>query len=131
LPTLVPVPVAIAGVVSLVRDRAVRPLGWKIVATVLAFFVLGGTSYYALPVVVFALAAGSIPLDRRLTPRRLRIRGSRLRRSRPRRPAEPATGAAVVHGPRLASLRTPVERPADSTATTPPARAESARRRSQ
>jgi 4-amino-4-deoxy-L-arabinose transferase-like glycosyltransferase len=69
----VAVPVAIAGVVSLVRDRAVRPLGWTIVGTALAYFVLGGKSYYALPVVVFALAAGSIPLERWLTPRRLWI----------------------------------------------------------
>src|SRR5579862_8257187 len=69
--TLVAVPVAIAGVVSLVRDRALRPLGWTIVGTVLAYLVLGGKSYYALPVVVFALAAGSIRLDRWLTPRRL------------------------------------------------------------
>jgi len=68
---LVAVPVAVAGVVSLVRDRSLRPLGWTIVATVLAYFVLGGKSYYALPVVVFALAAGSIPLDRWLTRRRL------------------------------------------------------------
>ena len=66
-------PVAIAGVVSLVRDRRLRPLGWTVVATVLAYFVLGGKSYYALPVVVFALAAGSIPLDRWLTRRRLTI----------------------------------------------------------
>jgi 4-amino-4-deoxy-L-arabinose transferase-like glycosyltransferase len=74
--TLVAVPVAIAGVVSLVRDRASRPLGWTIVGTVLAYFVLGGKSYYALPVVVFALAAGSLSLDRRLTPRRLWIAGA-------------------------------------------------------
>jgi hypothetical protein len=67
------VPVAIAGVVSLVRDRALRPLGWTVVGTALAYFVLGGKSYYALPVVAFALAAGSIPLDRWLTPRRLWI----------------------------------------------------------
>jgi hypothetical protein len=69
----VAVPVAIAGVVSLVRDRALRPLGWTVVGTVLAYLVLGGKSYYALPVVVFALAAGSIPLDRWLTPSRLWI----------------------------------------------------------
>jgi len=69
--TLVAVPVAIAGVLSLVRDRALRPLGWTIAGTVVAYFVLGGKSYYALPVVVFALVAGSIPLDRWLTPRRL------------------------------------------------------------
>jgi 4-amino-4-deoxy-L-arabinose transferase-like glycosyltransferase len=71
--TVVAVPVAIAGVVSLVKDRRLRPLGWTVVATVLAYFVLGGKSYYALPVVVFALAAGSIPLDRWLTRRRLAI----------------------------------------------------------
>jgi hypothetical protein len=69
--TAVAVPVAVAGVVSLVRNRALRPLGWTVVGTVLAYFVLGGKSYYALPVVLFALAAGSLPLDRWLTPRRL------------------------------------------------------------
>ena len=71
--TLVAFPVAVAGVVSLVRDRALRPLGWTVVATALAYFVLGGKSYYALPVVVFALAAGAIPLDRWLTTRRLAL----------------------------------------------------------
>ena len=71
--TIVAVPVAIAGVVSLVRDRRLRPLGWTVAGSVLAYFVLGGKSYYALPVVVFALAAGSIPLDRWLTPRRLGV----------------------------------------------------------
>ena len=69
----VAIPVAVAGVLSLVRDRAVRPLGWAVVGTVVAYFVLGGKSYYALPVMLFALAAGSLPLDRRLTPRRLWI----------------------------------------------------------
>jgi Dolichyl-phosphate-mannose-protein mannosyltransferase len=71
----VAVPVAVAGVVWLVRDRALRPLGWTVVGTVLAYFVLGGKSYYALPVLVFALAAGSIPLDRWLTRRRLWVAG--------------------------------------------------------
>ena len=73
--TVVALPVAIAGVVSLVRDRVLRPLGWTVVGTVVAYFVLGGKSYYALPVVVFALAAGSIPLERWLTRRRLAIAG--------------------------------------------------------
>jgi len=72
----VAVPVALAGVVSLVRDRALRPLGWTIVGTVLAYFLLGGKSYYALPVVIFALAAGSVPLDRWLTSRRFLIAGA-------------------------------------------------------
>jgi 4-amino-4-deoxy-L-arabinose transferase-like glycosyltransferase len=67
----VAVPVAITGVMSLIRDRSLRPLGWTVVGTVVAYFVLGGKSYYALPVVVFALAAGALPLNRWLTPRRV------------------------------------------------------------
>src|SRR5712691_7973367 len=70
------VPVAVAGVRSLVRDRALRPFGWTIVGTVVAYFALGGKSYYALPVLVFALAAGSIPLDRWATRRRLQVAGA-------------------------------------------------------
>ena len=86
------------GVVSLVRDRALRPLGWTVVGTVVAYFVLGGKSYYALPVVVFALAAGAIPLDRWATRRASPDRRRRVRRGRPRRPADPAAGAAAAHG---------------------------------
>ena len=71
--TAVAFPVAVAGVVSLIRDRAVRPLGWTVVGTVVAYFVLGGKSYYALPVLLFALAAGAIPLDRWATRRRLEL----------------------------------------------------------
>jgi hypothetical protein len=74
--TLVAFPVAVAGVVSLVRNPAVRPLGWTVVGTVLAYFVLGGKSYYALPVLLFALAAGAIPLDRWATRRRLLLAGA-------------------------------------------------------
>jgi hypothetical protein len=69
-------PVAVAGVVSLVRDRALRPLGWTVVGTVGAYFVLGGKSYYALPVLLFALAAGAIPLDHWVTRRRLLVAGA-------------------------------------------------------
>jgi hypothetical protein len=71
--TGVAVPVAVAGILSLVRNRALRPLGWTVVGTAVAYFVLGGKSYYALPVLLFALAAGAIPLDRWATRRRLRI----------------------------------------------------------
>ena len=74
--TAVAFPVAVAGVVSLVRDRALRPLGWTVVGTVVAYFVLGGKSYYALPVMLFALAAGAIPLERWATRRRLRVAGA-------------------------------------------------------
>ena len=73
--TAVAFPVAVAGVLSLVRDRALRPLGWTVVGTVVAYLVLGGKSYYALPVVLFALAAGAIPLDRWLTRRRFWLAG--------------------------------------------------------
>ena len=72
----VALPVAVAGAVSLIRDRALRPLGWTVVGTVVAYFVLGGKSYYALPVVVFALAAGAVPLDHWATGRRLRVAGA-------------------------------------------------------
>jgi hypothetical protein len=70
------VPVAVAGIVSLVRDRLLRPFGWTIVSTVVAYLLLGGKSYYALPVLVFALAAGTIPLDHWLTRRRLYLAGA-------------------------------------------------------
>jgi 4-amino-4-deoxy-L-arabinose transferase-like glycosyltransferase len=73
---LVAFPVIVAGVRSLIRDRALRPLGWTVVGTVVAYFVLGGKSYYALPVLVFALAAGSIALDRWATRRRLQVAGA-------------------------------------------------------
>jgi hypothetical protein len=49
----------------------VRPLGWTVVGTVIAYFVLGGKSYYGLPSVLFALAVGAIPFERWATRRRL------------------------------------------------------------
>jgi Dolichyl-phosphate-mannose-protein mannosyltransferase len=73
---LVPFPVAVAGVRMLLRDRALKPFGWTVIGVVLAYFVLGGKSYYALPVVLFALAAGSLPLDGWATTKRLRIAGT-------------------------------------------------------
>ena len=74
--TGVALPVAVAGVLSLIRDRALRPFGWTVVGTVIAYFALGGKSYYALPVLLFALAAGAIPLDRWATRRRLQVAGA-------------------------------------------------------
>jgi dolichyl-phosphate-mannose-protein mannosyltransferase len=65
-------PVAVAGTVLLLRARALRPLGATVIGTVAAYFLLGGKSYYAMPVVLFALAAGAAPLDRWATRRRLR-----------------------------------------------------------
>jgi hypothetical protein len=56
----------------LIRDPLVRPFGWMVIGVVVAYFALGGKSYYAMPVMLFALAAGSLPLDAWATPRRLR-----------------------------------------------------------
>ena len=67
----VAVPAAVAGIVLLVRDRQLRPLGWAVVGTAVAYLVLGGKSYYALPAVLFALAAGAVPFQRWATGRRL------------------------------------------------------------
>jgi dolichyl-phosphate-mannose-protein mannosyltransferase len=73
---LLSIPVAVAGIRMLIRDRALRPFGWTVIGVVLAYFVLGGKSYYALPVALFALPAGSLPLDGWVTPRRLRAWGT-------------------------------------------------------
>jgi 4-amino-4-deoxy-L-arabinose transferase-like glycosyltransferase len=76
LPGLVGVPVAAAGVRSLVRDAVVRPLGWTVAGTVLAYLLLGGKSYYGLPAITFAVAAGAIPFERWATTRRLWYAGA-------------------------------------------------------
>jgi hypothetical protein len=61
---------------ELLRDRALSALGWTVIGTVLAYLVLNGKSYYAGPVLIFAVAAGSVPLDRWLSsPRRLYATG--------------------------------------------------------
>jgi hypothetical protein len=73
---LVAVPVAAAGILALVRDPRLRPLGWTVVGTALAYLVLGGKSYYAAPAVLFALAAGAVPFERWATTRRLRRIGT-------------------------------------------------------
>jgi len=65
------VPVAVAGVLTLLRDRRLRPIGAAAAAVPIAYFVLGGKSYYAMPVAFFALAAGAVPVARWATPRRL------------------------------------------------------------
>jgi 4-amino-4-deoxy-L-arabinose transferase-like glycosyltransferase len=73
---VVALPVAAAGVVSLYRTRLTRPLAATVVATVVVYFVFGGKSYYALPAVLFALAAGAVAFDRWATRRRLRVVGT-------------------------------------------------------
>src|SRR4030095_6268105 len=53
-----------------------RPLGWTVIGTVVAYLILGGKSYYALPVVLFALAVGAGSFDGWATRRRLRWVGA-------------------------------------------------------
>jgi hypothetical protein len=65
------VPAAVAGVILLLRDRRLRPLGAAVTAVPIAYFVLGGKSYYAMPAVFFALAAGAVPVERWATRRRI------------------------------------------------------------
>jgi hypothetical protein len=73
---VVAVPVAVAGILLLLRNKMVRPLGWAAIGTVVAYLVLNGKSYYALPAVLFALAAGAVPFDGWATRRRLRAVGA-------------------------------------------------------
>jgi 4-amino-4-deoxy-L-arabinose transferase-like glycosyltransferase len=63
-PNFAAVVVAVVGAVMLLRDRRLRPLGVTVVGVPVAYFLLGGKSYYAGPVVLFALAAGAVPLAR-------------------------------------------------------------------
>jgi Dolichyl-phosphate-mannose-protein mannosyltransferase len=61
---VVAIPVAVAGVVRLWRSSALRPLAVVPPFALVAYFALGGKSYYALPVVMFALACGAVSFDR-------------------------------------------------------------------
>jgi 4-amino-4-deoxy-L-arabinose transferase-like glycosyltransferase len=60
-------PVWLAGFRSLRRDPRTRWLAWGIGIVCLAYFALGGKSYYAAPVLVLALAAGAPWVERRIT----------------------------------------------------------------
>src|SRR5207302_1570947 len=56
--------------------RRVRPLGVTVIGTGVAYFLLGGKSYYAMPAVLFALAAGAVPFARWATRRQLQAIGA-------------------------------------------------------
>ncbi len=60
----VAIPVAVAGTLALWRERSERPLAGTVAGALLLYLVLGGKSYYAGPVMAFALAAGAPALDR-------------------------------------------------------------------
>jgi hypothetical protein len=73
---VVAIPVAVAGVVTLWRRVELRPLALVPPAALVAYFLLGGKSYYALPVVMFAVACGAVSFDRWADTRRLRLVGA-------------------------------------------------------
>lgn len=62
----VAVPLALAGLRSLVADRALRPVGLALVVVAPMWLALGGKSYYAAPLLVGALAAGAVRWEARL-----------------------------------------------------------------
>jgi hypothetical protein len=66
------IPVAVAGVRFLWRSHRTRPLALVVAGALVVFLALGGKSYYALPVVMFALACGAVCFDRWATPARAR-----------------------------------------------------------
>ena len=73
---IVAIPIAAAGIVSLWRRPELRPLAVVPPAALIAYFLLGGKSYYALPVVMFALACGAVSFDGWATTKRLRLVGA-------------------------------------------------------
>jgi 4-amino-4-deoxy-L-arabinose transferase-like glycosyltransferase len=72
---LVAVPFAVLGVRSLWRDRRLRPFALTVVGTIAVYFALNGKSYYAAPVALFAVAAGSLDFERWVEHGRARLRG--------------------------------------------------------
>ncbi len=70
---LVSLPVALAGIRELWRELPLRPFAVTIVAVVCFYLGAGGKSYYAAPVLLFALAAGSLPFERWAARRRRRL----------------------------------------------------------
>jgi 4-amino-4-deoxy-L-arabinose transferase-like glycosyltransferase len=95
---IVAVPVAAAGTLVLLRERALRPLGATVVGTVVAYFLLGGKSYYALPVVLFALAVGGSSI-RSVGDATAAATSGRGLRSRARSdPPDRSAGLAPAHG---------------------------------
>lgn len=74
LVNLVALPVAVLGVRAL-WCRSLRPLALAVAGSVVFYFAAGGKSYYAMPAVLFAVAAGAPLLERRAS-RRLLVAAS-------------------------------------------------------
>ncbi|HYU59812.1 MAG TPA: glycosyltransferase family 39 protein [Solirubrobacterales bacterium] len=70
-------PVWIAGLVRILRDRALRPLrflGWTWIVLAATFIALGGKPYFIAGLLPLMLAAGAAPVDRWLDRGRARVR---------------------------------------------------------
>ena len=71
---LAAVPVAVAGLLALLRSpdlRPWRPLATAYLALLVLLLVTGGKSYYATPLALCLLAPGAVVVERRLTSRRV------------------------------------------------------------
>ena len=96
-------PVWMAGAVWSLRSAAAkrfRPVAIACVAAIALQFVLGGKAYYPGAAFTFLLAAGCVPLERRLTARRPLADRRQAARAWPDRLVTPAvlTGVAMVAG---------------------------------
>jgi 4-amino-4-deoxy-L-arabinose transferase-like glycosyltransferase len=101
-------PLWVAGAIWSLRSAAARrfrPVAIACVAVIALQFVLGGKAYYAGAAFTFLLAAGCVPLERRLADRTPRARRTQAARAWPGRLLTPAVmaGAAMVAGAVLAA----------------------------
>jgi hypothetical protein len=101
-------PVWVGGVIWSLRSAAARrfrPVAIASVAVIALQFVLGGKAYYPGAAFTFLLAAGCVPLERRLTARTPMARRTQAARRWPSRLVTPAAlaGAAMVAGAALAA----------------------------
>ncbi len=101
-------PVWVAGAVWSLRSaeaRRFRPVAIACVTVIALQFVLGGKAYYPGAAFTFLLAAGCVPLERRLAARTQLARRTQAARGWPGRLVTPAVlaGAAMVAGALLAA----------------------------
>jgi hypothetical protein len=101
-------PIWVTGAVWSLRSAAARrfrPVAIACVVAIALQFVLGGKAYYPGAAFTFLLAAGCVPLERRLAARTPLARGTQADRGWPGRLVTPAVlaGAAMVAGAVLAA----------------------------
>ena len=117
-------PVWVAGAVWSLRSaapRRFRPVAIACVAVIALQFILGGKAYYPGAAFTFLLAAGCVPLERRLAARTPLARRTQAARAWPGRLVTPAVlaGAAMVAGAVLAAPAALSVLPAQALHTVP------------